>query len=381
MSDSFPHVCVLAPYAFPLLAGDEAIQLIGGAELQMVIVAKLLAARGRRISMVCLDFGQQDKVEIEGITVIRAYKPDEGVPVLRFVWPRLTSMWACMKRAGADVYYQQTAGMLTGVMAEFCRRHGRKSVFASASNPDLFPNTPRIRFARDRWIYAYGLRHVDRIFVQNDEQAQLCRTNLGREPIVVPNCYELPAGHPAEAKGNYVLWVSTIRSLKRPELFLDIAHAFPNQQFRMIGGPDNSERDLYARIKERADAMENVEFLGFVPFARIEEHFDEAKLFVNTSESEGVPNAFLQAWARGVPTVSFIDAGAKVDGLSIGFQVNTLEEMIGVIDDLESDPSKRGLEGKRCAEYVAKVHSSESVIPLYEQLFAELAESEGAPRR
>src|SRR5687767_8288143 len=170
MSDQFPKVCFLAPNAYPLLSGDEKIEVIGGAELQVVIVAKLLAARGRRVSMVCLDFGQPDQVQIDGVTVFRAFQPNEGIPVLRFLYPRLTSIWQCLKRADADVYYQQTAGMLTGVMAAFCKLHERRSVFASASNPDLLPNTPRIKYARDRWIYSYGLRNVDRIFVQNDEQ-------------------------------------------------------------------------------------------------------------------------------------------------------------------------------------------------------------------
>src|SRR5687768_7776605 len=123
MSDRFQHICFIAPHAFPLLSGDEGIQLIGGAELQMVIVARLLAARGHRVSMICLDFGQEDEIELDGVKVFRAYKPEEGIPILRFLWPRLTSVWQCLKRANADIYYQQTADMLTGVMAAFCKRH------------------------------------------------------------------------------------------------------------------------------------------------------------------------------------------------------------------------------------------------------------------
>src|SRR5688572_16541292 len=218
MSDHFPRICFVAPNAYPLLSGNEEIQQIGGAELQVVMVTKRLAARGRQISIISLDFGQHDQIEVDGVKVFRAYRPDKGIPVLRFLWPRLTSMWSCLKRADADIYYHQTAGVWTGVMAAFCKRHGRKSVFASASNPDLTPNTPRIRYARDRWIYAYGLRHVDRIFVQNDEQARLCRVNLKREPILVPNCYEVPWKNRTVSGDGYILWVSTIRKLKRPEL-------------------------------------------------------------------------------------------------------------------------------------------------------------------
>ena len=188
MPDQVPHICFIAPNAYPLLAGNADIQVIGGAELQQVIVARLLAARGIRVSMVCLDFGQAENVTVDGIEVIRAYKPNEGLPVVRFIWPRLTRIWECLLRVNADVYYQRAAGKLTGVMAAFCRKYGKKSIFAAAGNPDLVPNTPRIRFARDRWIYSYGLKNVDRIFVQNIEQARLCKAHFSRECTLVPNC-------------------------------------------------------------------------------------------------------------------------------------------------------------------------------------------------
>ena len=136
-------MCFVAPNAYPLLAGDETFQLIGGAELQQVIIARKLAARGLRVSMICLNFGQADEIEIDGIKVFRAYKRDAGVPIIRFVWPRLTSIWKCMKRVDADIYYQRTAGMLTGVVAAFCKMHGKRSVFAAAGNPDLSAKHPK----------------------------------------------------------------------------------------------------------------------------------------------------------------------------------------------------------------------------------------------
>src|SRR5690606_6088098 len=115
-----------------------------------------------------------------------------GLPVVRFIWPRLTSIWSCLKRAEADIYYQRAASMLTGVMACFCRVHGRRSVFGAAGNPNFDKNTSRIRFSRDRRIYEYGLRHVDRIIVQNDEQAARCRQNFSRESMLIPSGFEMP---------------------------------------------------------------------------------------------------------------------------------------------------------------------------------------------
>lgn len=371
MSHRLPHICFVALQAYPVLAGDTDIELVGGAEVQQVIVAKGLVERGYRVSMICMDHGQKDQCEIQGITVYRAFRPNAGVPVVRFIWPRLTSIWNCLRRADADIYYQRAAGMTTGLVAEFCRRAGKRSIFAAAGNPDLEPDTPRIRLWRDRKLYEYGLRHVDRILVQNEEQARLCRLNLGREPILLPNCFPAPKSSRTDCAG-HVLWVSTLRALKRPELFLDLAAAFPQRTFRMIGGPSGSEGALFDSIRDRAKSLSNLEFFGFVPYAAIDEHFDNAAIFVNTSESEGFPNAFLQAWARGVPTVSFVDAGARMNGHVIGRVVASLQEMADAVAELLSDSKAHAEQSLRAAAYFKSHHSPEMILDLYEQVLGEL---------
>ena len=365
------HICFVAPNAYPILAGDESVQIVGGAELQQVLIAQGLTERGYRVTMICRDFGQGPEAEVDGIKCLGAYRPGQGLPMVRFIWPNLTGIWRCMKRANADIYYQRCAGMLTGVVAEFCRQHGRKSVFAAAHNNDLEKNTRMIRYSRDRWIFEYGLRRVDRIFVQNEEQRALCRANFGRDSTLIPNL------HPKQtsgsfSSGNYVLWVSTIRARKRPDIFLDLAAALPEYQFRMIGGPGNGEADLFESIKNRAQSMANVEFKGFVPYVRVEEHFAQASVLVNTSEAEGFPNTFLQAWARAIPTVSFFDCGARDNGEPVGIIVKTFDELVGSLAALHNNPSRSDQLGIACRAHFEMYHSPERISDLYEQEFSNM---------
>lgn len=373
MPGPLPSICFIAPNAFPVLIEDPATPFVGGAELQQVMIAKGLVRRGYPVSMICLDFGQEDAIEIEGVRILRAFRRDEGIPVIRFIWPRLTGIWDCLKRADADIYYQRAAASWTGVMARYCHRHERKSIFAAAGNPNFHRNTDRLKYRRDRWIYEWGLHNVDRILVQNREQAELCRANFGRDSILVPSCYQPPmaeAGPPATE----ILWVSTFRQLKRPELFLELAEALPEFRFKMIGGPGPGARDrrAYETAKARAEGAENVEFLGFVPPSAVEEHFARAAVFVNTSESEGFPNTFLQSWARKVPTVSFVDSGARLDGRPIGRTVNSMAEMTRMVEDLMLDEAMRKAEGEFCRQYTEKNHSLDRVLDRYEQIFSEL---------
>jgi glycosyltransferase involved in cell wall biosynthesis len=119
--------------------------------------------------------------------------------------------------------------------------------------------------------------------------------------------------------------------------------------------------------------MANVEFLGFVPYSGIDTHFDEAAVFVNTSESEGFPNTFLQAWARAVPTVSFVDSGARAEGHPVGVQVGSIKAVTEQVALWLENETKRHQDGRRCRDYFERHHTPGLVLELYEQIFRELA--------
>ena len=364
-------ICFLALNAYPLLANAKEIQFAGGAELQQVMIGRGLRDRGHTVSMVCHDFGQPQQTNIDGISVYRAFHPRQGIPVLRFLSPRLTSVWRCLRQADADIYYYRTAGMWAGIISTYARRQGRYSIFAAAGNPDLEKNTSRIRYARDRLIYEHGLRNVDRIFVQNQLQAELCREVYAREPVCIPNCFE-PVASASPPESGRILWVSTIRRVKRPALFLELAAALPQYQFQMVGGPDAADPGLFESVQSRAATLANLDFVGYVPFSEIGDYFDKASLFVNTSESEGFPNTFMQSWARRIPTVSFVDSGARYFGRSVGRRVSELQEMISTVGDLMSDKPARHSLGDDGYRYVTENHSLQHILDLYEQAFDEI---------
>src|SRR5581483_7749443 len=121
-----PSVCFAAPLAWPILAGIAELKIVGGAEVQQSILARALAGAGFRVSMVCNDFGQADGVRVHGVTVHKTHRIDQGIPVVRFLHPRLSTTWAALRRANADIYYTRSSSMLAGVVAAFCRRLGRR---------------------------------------------------------------------------------------------------------------------------------------------------------------------------------------------------------------------------------------------------------------
>ena len=366
-----PHVCFVAPTTWPVLTGDPDIPVVGGAEVQQSMIAPALARRGWRVSMISLDFGQPEGAVEQGVTVHRTHKPDAGLPVVRFVHPRLTSLWRAMRRANADVYYQRTADIQTAYVAQFCRMHGRRSVYAGASDVDFVPGQEDIRFARDRAMFRWGVRSVDAVIVQNAVQLEALRENFGRQGFLIPSCYVPPAGARADRAG-YVLWVATVRPSKRPELLLEVARRLPQVRFVMIGGPDPGRREAeYMRsIAQMAAAVPNLEVRGFVPFVEAERAFDGARVVLNTSLYEGFPNTFLQAWARGIPTMGFIDTGSRHGGEPVYDVASDADDAAARLQRLMSDDAYWSAASARVAAHFRESHSIDAVLDLYERILA-----------
>jgi glycosyltransferase involved in cell wall biosynthesis len=155
---------------------------------------------------------------------------------------------------------------------------------------------------------------------------------------------------------------------KRPQLLLELAARLPHRSFVMVGGPVLGEEALFERMRREAAGFANVEFAGFLPLAQVERRFDTARVFVNTSEHEGMPNTFLQAWSRGIPTVATVDVGTPVHK-----QFGSAEEGVREIEALFADQKTWDSLSRRCREYFERTHSGAETLERYGRLFDELA--------
>jgi glycosyltransferase involved in cell wall biosynthesis len=61
----------------------------------------------------------------------------------------------------------------------------------------------------------------------------------------------------------------------------------------------------YKNLVALAGKIPNLQFVRHVPFNQIDAYFQRAKVLVNTSDSEGFPNTFIQAGKSGTAILSF----------------------------------------------------------------------------
>ena len=350
-------ICIVGLDAYGLLSGEGDLRYIGGETVQHVLLARAWRDLGHDVSMIVFDDGQGPRRVVDGITVITAHRRRAGLPGLRFFHPRASKLFSALMAADADIYYQSPAGAFSGITAWFCRMAGRRLILRIASDSDCEKEHTRIRFWRDRRLFAYALRHADLVAAQTRVQADMLRANHRIDAPVVNMLVEPPrrGAGPAE-KDIDVLWLSNLRPLKRPELVLELARQLPQVKFTLAGGPLPGLRGgtYFEDVSAAASRLPNVDMPGAVRYADSGRWIERAKIFLNTSIVEGFPNTFLQAWSRGVPVVSFFDPDGLIRRLQLGAVPASTDDMRESIRGLlEADVYRENI-GRRARDFVSR---------------------------
>jgi glycosyltransferase involved in cell wall biosynthesis len=369
-----PRICFVGLENLPVLAPEFERYGIGGEQVQQSLLAKAFVRRGFPVSMVVGDYGQPDGSTWSGVQVYKAYRAGEGIPVVRFVHPRWTKLCAALRRANADVYYVSCAGVEVGRVALWAARNARRMIFRVASDVDCDPGrvlrnihaARGISYWRDRKLYEYGLRRAAAVLAQTLVQQTLLRKNYGVDSAVASMLVDSPERDlPLSERDISLLWISNIQQLKRPELFLELAQRLPGCQAAMVGGSLPKTDDLFRHVGATAARFDNLAFHGRLPYRATNQLFDRARLFVNTSEIEGFPNTFLQAWVRGIPVVSFFDPDSIIRREGLGYAVASLDEMARAAEVLTTDAEAWLEVSARCRAYMARRYGEDQVLAPY----------------
>jgi len=374
---SKPSICIVAHFAYGAMAGGRGGH-VGGVEWQTSLTARWLAERGYRVSLLTWDEGFGRETVIDGVRVIAMCRRDAGVPGLRFFTPRWSSLNAAMALANADVYYQNCGEYVTGQVSLWCERHNRGFVYSVASNPDCDPALPAMHTRRERMLYCYGLRHADTVIVQTRWQKKSLAVGFGVQSTLIPmpapgpNDAEFVPPSPPQPGEARVLFVGRIVPLKRLEWLLDMAERMPAVRFDVVGAPEEASAYIDG-LQSRAKTLTNVTMHGRVERARVPELYRRAHALVCTSEYEGFPNTFLEAFSHGVPVVTTVDPDGLIAERSMGGVGDSVEGLSRSLASLLDSPERWHVASTAARRYYVENHSLERVLPQFERVFRSAA--------
>jgi glycosyltransferase involved in cell wall biosynthesis len=357
------QVCFIAPKAYPLFNPDVK-KVFGGAEVDLYLLATELAKdENFAVSFITADYGQEDIETIENVRVIKSLDFNKN-PLIGAV-----RVWQAMHAADAQVYLQKTVSWGTPLVTMFCKSNKRIFVYRTANQGECNGTFPEGKRFLKR-AFSWSLHKAGAVTVQNKIDKKNLHDSMGIDATVIPNGHRLAES--THKQRDTVLWVGRSSPLKRPELFIKLAEHFPDEKFTMIcqqATGDENYQDLLAQAKK----VDNLQFVQAVPFPEISSYFQRAKVLVNTSDSEGFANTFIQACMAATPILSL---NVNPDGFLYRYKCGICadrdwEKFIEGCKIL-AEPPKTEEYGQNGRRYVEQNHDVTKIIEQYKELFRRL---------
>ena len=335
----------------------------GGAERFQWLLARALAARGWSVHVAVTDMLPAGHREVIDQVVFNGV--GRGPGHVLFNW------YHFLLKERPTWWFWRCANHLWGPAVAMARTAGVRSIFSVGLDRDVIPRKALFRRPQLWPLYYWGLAQSDLLFVQHREQFNMLPQHWQKKAHLLPNMVGRPDNIvPHRERLPYVAWVAILRQVKRADLLIDIARQLPDTRFVVCGGPSTfmSDPGYGETIVNALRAQPNITYLGKVAPARALEILANAAVCLSTSDEEGFPNVFLEAWSVGTPVVSLrIDPDQVIERNGLGVVTGGSERTVATLRDLLEKPEKRDRIASRTRQFVNDHHSEQTVANQFNQ--------------
>lgn len=325
---------------------------VGGAEVQLYLMATGIASLGRyKVSYLTTDV--EESMSSGQIHIVRI---SDGGGDGRCSFEEFCR---ALDSVSADLIVQLGRKQFTWYSARYCSIRDIPFLFSAASDIDCrsFREVPRFfgefplrrlanptrlarAFVTDRRTLA-AMKSAHTLLAQTRTQQRMLEELCNREVEIFQNLHHVPPGQSiVKDKPPIVLWLASLKPVKRPWLFLEICKRLRGSGARVVmAGRMNDER-FRQNIDELVQSGD-LEYIEHVTFEQSNELISRATVFVLTSRHEGLPNTLIQAWLRRTPTVSLgFDPDGMIARNGIGVHTTGVGQAVDAILDLLREKDK-----------------------------------------
>lgn len=323
----------------------------GGAELQARYISQFLMSKADiELHYICRNY--EENISNEIVHVI----PSNMFSKYTYAFDR-KSILGYFNEIEPDYIYQRVLCAYTGIAAQYCHSSKAKMLFHIANSPDAEPYSVRwnkklLFNILEAYYRKRGVMGADYIVGQAIYQDKLLQKNFSRHcDIIMPNISpDVSALADVDVPEKIiVLWVANIKPQKGPQHYIDLASKHQNNpliEFHMVGKVASD----YARdIQCQAGEINNMVFHGEIAVGQVNQLMAKASVFINTSDFEGFPNTFIQAWMNETPVLSLnVDPDDIIKTNGLGEHCRTLDTLWGAFDNWIHNKPKLMAKGKAC---------------------------------
>lgn len=360
------NVCFFSSDAYPYFNPNTQAKL-GGAEYQLYLFATELAKDASFEVHMIVDQTLPGGTEVrENVTLHEFRISTDGLKYLKTLL-RLIPAFRLFQHIDADIYIQRGASYWTGFAQCFAQMLGKKFIYMIAHDGDtdraLHPRHTGIVRRMMWWVYEYGMHRANLVVAQNEFQQEHLENNYQKGSVLRPSAHRIPIT-PTDTEKTTILWVGRAKEWKRPDLFVQLARAFPNEQFEMVMPSFGDVTKKTAQIRKDASETSNIIFHEYVSPRDIDMLFERAKVYVLTSTDEGFPNTFIQAAKARTPILSYcINPNNMLERHTIGYNANRNEQKLkDYLLQLLTDDMLRNNMADNAFAYVKGHHDIREII-------------------
>jgi glycosyltransferase involved in cell wall biosynthesis len=345
----------------------------GGYGTATRIVATELARRGLDVTVITPARGKQPKREVV-----------EGVEVLSYPAYSLGTQFKLLRECQADVYHSQEPSLGTWLAMKAAPERAHvvtcrdtrlyadwliemRSWVLDGSFKTLltFPYENNVLVRR-------AVRAACAVYCPNEFSRPMAKRKYGLDalPGFLPSPVRAPEVPLKKAADPTVCFVGRWDRRKRPEIFFELAKAFPRVRFIAMGQARTSARTQ--ALRRRYGKVSNLELQGFVDqFAseQFQQTLSRSWILVNTALREGLPRSFLEAAYFKCAILSRVDP----DGFAsrFGRKVEN-DDFAGGLSSLLAQGAWRR-RGEEAHEYVSGKYGLEPSISQHLEVYQRLA--------
>lgn len=322
---------------------------VAGIPVFMLMWAKAFYQNGYEVYSI----SSKEETTLEGIHFIKRSKLSELGKIHLGVFTDFFIYQDLIKRIQPDYVIIHGSSRIHAFLYLLSKRYHFKLIYFGASDVDFVKGQEFLVHGIDKLLFRWALKKTKYIICQNEFQQEKLLSYYSKNSIIIPSIWFLDEGRLFK-KTNDFIWVANIKPLKRLEWFVELAARMSSFRFVVIGGIQDYE--YFNRIESKMNELSNIKYLGPLPLNRVQDEIARSRILICTSEFEGFPNTFVQAFAENVPVVSTVNPNGIFTKKELGAICESIDDIEFTCRRIISDKNRYKQCQLEISQYFQETH-------------------------